>query len=106
MFFEFLVPPPTFDPPRGTRDESNSRFAVRDPRSRDPRADRDPRVERGISRDLDSSQRGAPPSIPPELAGADPARRQLLMQVYRRSFLFGENLIEAITYFLFAGLAT
>ena len=59
MFRQEQQPPPS------------GRFA-RDPRNRDPRADR------GAS-GMDISS--GPPPLPPQLATADPARRQLLMQV-------------------------
>jgi len=72
----FSAPPSTFDHSRTIREEPGPRFVGRDPRSRDPRAERDPRLDRGP----DLSHRGLTPAIPPELVGADPARRQLLMQ--------------------------
>ena len=82
------VPPPsTYDMYRGGREEPPPRFAGgRDPRSRDPRADRGPPPpSRGEMMDGPpmgrSSQQGPPSQMPPHLAGADPARRQLLMQV-------------------------
>jgi cleavage stimulation factor subunit 2 len=62
-------PPPQQPPPMA------GRFA-RDPRNRDPRADRG--MGAVLGRDVPS---GPPPPLPPQLAAADPARRQLLMQV-------------------------
>ena len=82
------VPPPsTYDMFRGGREEPPPRFGAggRDPRSRDPRADRGPPPP---SREMmdgppmgRSSQQGPTAQMSQHLSGADPARRQLLMQV-------------------------
>ncbi len=82
--------PSPFDMFRGGREEPPPRFGGAGGGGRDPRS-RDPRAERGVpppSRDMMEGPpmgrpppSGPPPQIPPHLAGADPARRQLLLQV-------------------------
>merc|ERR1719411_154952 len=91
--------------PRGMPMDDSQRFGGRDPRSRDPRAGSDPRVDRNNfdPRNSNNSQmnnRGQMPmpntsvgaqnigssganpiQLPPHLANADPARTQLIMQV-------------------------
>ena len=99
-----LGPPPSRDP-RGLPMDESQRFGGRDPRSRDPRAGGDPRVDRG-NFDPRNSNNGQPVSrgpmqmpgstagsqsmgsassssiqLPPHLANADPGRTQLIMQV-------------------------
>merc|ERR1711944_275985 len=90
---------------RGLSMEDSQRFGGRDPRSRDPRAGGDPRVDRSNfdPRSANNSQisnRGQmsmpntsmssqninapgsnPIQLPPHLANADPSRTQLIMQV-------------------------
>lgn len=99
-----LGPPPNRDP-RGLPMDESQRFGGRDPRSRDPRAGGDPRVDRSNfdprnSNNGQTVSRGpmqmpgataGPPNIgssasssiqlPPHLANADPGRTQLIMQV-------------------------
>ena len=91
--------------PRGLPMDDSQRFGGRDPRSRDPRAGGDPRVDRSNfdPRNSNNSQinnRGQMPmpnasvgapnigsgganpiQLPPHLANADPSRTQLIMQV-------------------------
>merc|ERR1719270_1498877 len=91
--------------PRGLTIDDSQRFGGRDPRSRDPRAGGDPRVDRSNfdPRSANNSQinnRGQmsmpntsmssqninapgsnPIQLPPHLANADPSRTQLIMQV-------------------------
>jgi len=91
--------------PRGLTIDDSQRFGGRDPRSRDPRAGGDPRVDRSNfdPRSANNSQinnRGQMPmpntsmssqninapgsnpiQLPPHLANADPSRTQLIMQV-------------------------
>jgi len=91
--------------PRGLSMDDSQRFGGRDPRSRDPRAGGDPRVDRNNfdPRNSNNSQinnRGQMPipnasvgaqnigsggvnpiQLPPHLANADPSRTQLIMQV-------------------------
>jgi len=91
--------------PRGLSMDDSQRFGGRDPRSRDPRAGGDPRVDRNnfdprSSNNSQINNRGQmsmpnssvgaqnigsggvnPIQLPPHLANADPSRTQLIMQV-------------------------
>jgi len=64
-------------PPSGRRDPREDRFGGRDPRSRDPRGSAGPS---GVG-----APRGAAPQsgLPPHLAGADPEKAALIMQVLK-----------------------
>ena len=83
-------PPP---PPDARRDPREERFGGRDPRNRDPRGGggmgRDPRDPRGGG-GPGAGGSGARPGgsgagLPPHLAGADPEKAQLIMQVLKLS---------------------
>ena len=86
-----LPPRLGMDPGRGQYPPEESRGPPRDPRSRDPREGRDPRsMSRGGSsgpgpaaamRPPPGGGGGAVPQLPPHLAGADPEKAQLIMQV-------------------------
>ena len=80
-------PPP---PPDVRRDPREERFGGRDPRNRDPRGGggmgRDPRDPRGGGGPGGSGARpGGGAGLPPHLAGADPEKAQLIMQVLKLS---------------------
>ena len=74
----FGGPDPRMRDPR----EEGGRFGGRDPRSRDPRGGGG-RPQMAPPPEAAGSSTGLPPGLPPHLAGADPEKAQLIMQVLK-----------------------